>query len=362
MEFIIECPWCNQHYSVDESFVGQNVECSVCGKQFAVRKASVSTPVRKILSADNSLKNESIEVSIMSRNIVLAIIAIFLTVASVTGCGNNQADNHANENKSVKDSASGEITVILPGNVTLTTVKIEAGSFEMSANDGENFGVEVPHRATLTKDFFIGKTEVTQAQWKAVMDSNPSEFKGDDLPVEKVSWNDAMSFCEKLNSMDKVPSGWKFTLPTETQWEYAARGGKKSKGYKFSGSNTIDEVAWYYENSGVSRLDESTWDYDKLESNNSKTHSVGQKKANELGLYDMSGNVEEWCLDDWQKESDRQKAEFTRCNDIGGPRRVRRGGSWCLDARSCRSAGRGGQVPNARQNEFGFRVVLVQVQ
>ena len=297
-----------------------------------------------------------------SRNTLLAVIAFFLTAASVTGCGNNEAEKPADEIKA-KGSADGEITVILPGNVILTTVKVEAGSFEMSANDGESYSFVVPHQATLTKDFYIGKTEVTQAQWKAVMESNPSEFKGDDLPVENVSWNDAMSFCEKLNSKGKAPSGWKFTLPTETQWEYAARGGKKTKGYKFSGSNTIDEVAWYYENSGVSRLDESTWDYDKLGSNNSKTHSVGQKKANELGLYDMSGNVWEWCLDDWQRESDRQIAEFTRGNDIGGPRRMRRGGSWCLDAMSCHScAGRGGQVADAKHNEFGFRVVLAPVQ
>ena len=109
---------------------------------------------------------------------------------------------------------------------------------------------EVKHDATLTRDFYIGKTEVTQAQWKAVMGNNPSKFKGDNLPVEKVSWNDAMEFCEKLNSMGKAPRGWKFTLPTETQWEYAAFGGKNRRYGRYAGSDDVGEVAWYDGNSG----------------------------------------------------------------------------------------------------------------
>ena len=235
----------------------------------------------------------------------------------------------------------GDKTIVLPGNVKLELVKVEAGSFEMSANDGENYSDEVAHRATLTKDFYIGRTEVTQAQWRAVMGSNPSNFKGDDLPVEKETWNEAMEFCGKLNDSGKAPSGWKFTLPTETQWEYAARGGKKSKGYKYSGSNTIDEVAWYTSNSG------------------SKTHPVGQKKANELGLYDMSGNVMEWCLDDWNLDSSKLTAEFSRGNDQGGSYCVIRGGSWRHIAGDCRSAYRDGFDPGYRFNFLGFRLALV---
>ena len=229
----------------------------------------------------------------------------------------------------------------LPGNVKLAMVKVEAGIFEMSAKDGENERGEVPHRVTLTRDFYVGRTEVTQAQWRAVMGNNPSYYKGDDRPVENVSWNDAMKFCDKLNSMGLSPSGWKFTLPTETQWEYAARGGKKSRGYKYSGSNDINEVAWYGKNS--ERM----------------THAVGGKKANELGLYDMSGNVREWCLDNWNNDSSKAVPEFTRCNDGGVALRVNRGGSWSCVAAYCRSVLRHWFGPNIRNDDLGFRLALV---
>jgi len=232
-------------------------------------------------------------------------------------------------------------TLRLPGGIELKLIRVEAGVFMMSANDGENDDDEVPHWATLTKDFYIGRTEVTQAQWKAVMGTNPSYFKGDDLPVENVSWNDAMEFCEKLNSTGKAPAGWKFTLPTETQWEYAARGGKKSKGYKYSGSNSIDDVAWCSRNS------------------DSKTHPAGQKEANELGLYDMSGNVWEWLLDDRNNSSNELIAEFTRGNDQDNSNRAYRGGSWLSTAMDCRSAFRSYPSPSKRSSSLGFRLALV---
>ncbi len=250
----------------------------------------------------------------------------------------------------------------LPGGVSLEMVKVESGTFEMSAKDGENLKYEVPHQVTLTRDFYIGRTEVTQAQWKAVMGTNPSYFKGDNLPVESVSWNDVMSFCEKLNSKGNAPSGWMFTLPTETQWEYAARGGKESKGYKYSGSDIIDAVAWYWENSGDRRLDDdSSWDFLLRESNHCKTHPVGQKKANELGLYDMSGNVYEWCLDDWNDDSSKLTAEFTRGNDQSGTDRALRSGSWDEISRKGRSMYRYRFPPNSRLINFGFRLALVQI-
>ena len=130
------------------------------------------------------------------------------------------------------------------------------------------------HQVTLS-DYYIGETEVTQALWKAVMGTNPSNFKGDSNPVEKVSWNDCQEFIRKLNSL----TGRTFRLPTEAEWECAARGGNQSKGYKYSGSNKIKDVAWYDGNS------------------KDKTHAVKTKPSNELGLYDMSGNVNEWCWD-----------------------------------------------------------------
>ena len=215
----------------------------------------------------------------------------------------------------------------------------------MSKRDGENLDNEIEHPKTLTKPFYIGKYEVTQAQYQAVMGKNPSNFKGDNRPVEEVSWGEAMEFCEKMNKY--APPGWQFTLPTETQWEFAARGGNKSRGYKYSGSNTLGDVAWYLGNSG------------------NTTHEVGSgnKVPNELGLYDMSGNVHEWCLDNYQKDSSKTTPEFTRAyRDSDGSYRVLRGGSWRYIARSCRSAFRDYDDPTSRSRSFGLRLALVQAE
>lgn len=276
-------------------------------------------------------------------------ITAVITLLFVAGCGD-------------RVSLSDEIhTILLSDNVRLEMIRVEAGSFTMSAKDGENEPDEVPHHAKLSKDYYIGRTEVTQAQWMAIMGSNPSEFMGDDLPVENVTWNDAMEFCEKMNDMERAPKGWKFTLPTETQWEYAARGGNRSNNYKYSGSDEVDEVAWYYQNSGDSRLNGLSF-ADEVISNHCKTHPVAQKKANELGLHDMSGNVFEWCLDDWKQDNSKQRAEFTRGNESGGSRRVFRGGVWLGHASFCRSASRFSRLPGDVSCYLGFRVVLVPVQ
>ena len=224
---------------------------------------------------------------------------------------------------------------------TLDMVKIKAGSFTM----GDALGVEdeTPHRVTITKDYYLGKMEVTQAQWRAVMGNDPSYFKGDKLPVENVSWNDAMEFCDKLNSMGKAPTGYKFTLPTEAQWEYAARGGKESRGYKYSGSNDIGDVGWYGNNSGH------------------KTHEVATKKPNELGLYDMSGNVWEWCLD-WYGVYRGDAVDPQVSSSPLRSYRVFRGGSWSDATRMCRSAFRFYSVPDYQYDSLGFRLALVPTQ
>ena len=290
--------------------------------------------------------------------LTLALICVALTVIAFP------AIVSAAETSSLDSSKKIE----LPNGVSLEMVKVEAGTFEMSVMNGIKSGFgEVAHPATLTQDFFIGKTEVTQAQWKEIMGENPVAYFslsysviGDNLPVVEVSWSKAMEFCEKLNATGKAPNGWKFTLPTETQWEYAARGGNKSKGYKYSGSNNIDEVAWYYGNSGDRKLDDSSFSLTLMESNNCRPHPVGQKKANELGLYDMSGNVYEWCLDDWQDKSDTLKAEFSRENDRGKSSRTIRGGAFLYSSELSHPARRNIGHNGDRSNFTGFRLALVQ--
>ena len=259
-----------------------------------------------------------------------------------------------------EDSKNTEQNLNLPGGVPLKMVKVRAGTFEMSAGDGENKPGEVSHQATLTHDFYIGQTEVTQAQWNALMKRNPSEFKGDDLPVENVSWEEAVDFCGKMNELGIAPKGYLFSLPTETQWEYAARGGKDNPRYKYSGSDEVGEVAWYDSNS------------------DGKTHPVAAKTANELGLYDMSGNVQEWCLDQYVEDSSKSyvelpvedyllgfkkwKAPQQSIIDLGikpnKPMTIR-GGGWSLAADACRSSFRAGENFLNRGSSIGFRLVLV---
>lgn len=227
----------------------------------------------------------------------------------------------------------------LGNGIDLPMILIEAGSFTMSKKDGENEGHEREHVAELKRDFYIGETQVTQEQYTAIVGMNPSKFNSGKLfPVEQVNWYEAMDFCAKLNEKKIAPSGYHFTLPTETQWEYAARGGNKSKGYKFSGSDNIDEVAWYKENS------------------DGKTHEVRTKMPNELGIYDMSGNVWEWCLDDYIDDSSKSKPEFVRENDKSTVFRVDRGGAWDYKARI---ALRSKFEPNGRRLSIGFRIALV---
>lgn len=221
---------------------------------------------------------------------------------------------------------------------------IEGGTFQMGSPETEidRFSDETLHQVTVA-DFYLGKTPVTQKQWREIMGGNPSHFKNcDDCPVETVSWYEAQAFIDKLNTK----TGMKFRLPTEAEWEYAARGGRKSTASNlYAGSNNLDEVGWYDKNS------------------NGKTHPVAAKKPNELGLYDMSSNVYEWCQD-WYDEKyygECQK-KGTVENPTGpesGSRRVVRGGSWYYDARYCRSAYRNRINPAYCGVNIGFRLVFV---
>ena len=234
-------------------------------------------------------------------------------------------------------SSSNTISIPVKNGITIDMVKVEAGTFMMGATSEMKKTVdeEKPvHKVILTNDYYMGKYEVTQALWKMVMGSNPSYFEGDNLPVEKVSWNDCQEFIGKLNSM----TGRKFRLPTEAEWEYAARGGKKGRGYQYSGSSTISDVAWYIDNSGL------------------KTHPVGTKQANELGIYDMSGNVWEWCQD-WY-DSYVSLSQTNPTGAVSGSYRVFHGGSWDDYAWLCRSSYRLYDASGYRRYDLGLRLVL----
>lgn len=224
--------------------------------------------------------------------------------------------------------------VYVVNGVFFTIVDVAGGTFQMGSESSDAYDNEKPvHQVTLS-DFSIGKTEVTQELWEAVMGSNPSSFKGARLPVDKVSWDDCQTFITKLNEL----TGQKFRLPTEAEWEFAARGGNNSMGYKYSGSNNIDNVAWYNTNSG------------------SMSHEVATKLPNELGLYDMSGNVWEWCQDWYGKYSSSSQRNPTGATT--GADRVNRGGGWLLDADFCRVTYRWVFFPTDPNEGLGLRLAL----
>ena len=288
---------------------------------------------------------------------------------------------HLSQHESTRvDETTVEATVVMPADapapkqkissktftvngVSFDMMKVEAGTFMMGATpemkedeEEEDYEDEKPaHQVTLTKNYYIGQTPVTQALWVAIMgitevkpsfwgklfgeeskyiDNNPSHFKGDNRPVEEVSWDDCQEFISKLNAA----TGKHFRLPTEAEWEFAARGGNNSKHYKYSGSDNIDDVAWYDDNSGE------------------ETHDVATKQPNELGLYDMSGNVWEWCSD-WYGDY----SSFSQTNPTGansGSGRVYRGGSWYDIAGYCRSSYRNYLTPGFRYDALGLRLAL----
>ena len=258
------------------------------------------------------------------------------TLASSASASTNNSDYSSNSPSSTT-SVGNTISIPVKDGINIEMVKVEAGTFMMGATSemkNPNSDEKPVHQVTLTNDYYIGKYEVTQALWQAVMGSNPAHFKGSNLPMETVSWNDCQEFISKLNNM----TGRKFRLPTEAEWEYAARGGKKSRGYQYSGSNNIEDVAWHVGNSGR------------------KTHPVGTKQANELGLYDMSGNVFEWCQD-WYGSY----VNSSQTNPVGvgsWARRVDRGGSWYNFSERCRSSYRSIYPPSDHDDGIGLRLVL----
>ena len=269
----------------------------------------------------------------------------------------NKPSTASGEETLVDNPRSKEENQIITANgVSFKMIHVEGGTFTMGFTPERDFVYLAPdaftngytpfapdeekpaHRIVLSS-YYIGETEVTQDLWKAVMGSNPSCFIGDNRPVENVSWEDCQEFITRLNQK----TGRTFRLPTEAEWEFAARGGNKSKGYKYSGSNNIEEVAWYI----------NSWYYGN---SSNKTHAVKTKQSNELGIYDMSGNVWEWCQD-WYGSYD-SSVEINPTGSSSGSYRVIRGGSWDGCERLCRVANRDYYSPSIRNDSLGLRLAL----
>lgn len=250
----------------------------------------------------------------------------------------------------------------LPGNFVL----VKGGPFKNAKSNYYRNNITLP-------DFYIGQYEVSQKEWIDVMGSNPATFKGDHLPVETVSWYNCVEYCNKrsikeglqpyyaIDSNKKDPDNtneldtikWRVTinekangyrLPTEAEWEYAAGGGQQSQWYKYSGSNTINDIAWYWQNSGDKHLT-GNWSWQLLVKNNNKPRPVGSKAPNELGLYDMSGNVREWCWD-WNERKGTEEP----------PARIWKGGGWIGADFCCESSFRAAYEANGKGPDQGLRV------
>ncbi len=251
------------------------------------------------------------------------------------------------ENKKKELVSSNTISIPVKDGVCIEMVKVEAGTFMMGATPemkNPEDDEKPAHCVVLTKDYYLGKYEVSQALWQAVTGSNPSKFKDENLPVECVSWDDCMAFISKLNDM----TGRNFRLPTEAEWEYAACGGKRNHGFQYSGGNNLADYAWFDKNS------------------ESKTHVIGTKLPNELGIFDMSGNVLEWCQD-WHQDWSKSKvfSSSIQTNPIcqtGEKGHVIRGGCWATDANYCRSSYRNiflySNGKNGRNSWVGLRLAL----
>lgn len=289
-----------------------------------------------------SSKAFQINVIIMRKN-VRSLICLFI-LSLMLGCGGSKREV-------AKPSSSNSHIVKINGE-TFEMIYVEGGSFKMGCTPEQSCDCdadEKPVRQVNVPSFYIGKYEITQKQWNSIVGAahNPSKNKGcENCPVENVSWNDANFFVQKLSILTNTI----FRLPTEEEWEYAARGGNLSKGYKYSGSNNVDEVAWYFDN----------YKKDKVGSLGT-THPVGTKQPNELGIHDMSGNVWEWCSNLYAEAYERSGSKVAGWPYPGQKARMRnvlRGASWGGSPKGCRVSCRDFDFNSYKDEYGGFRIVF----
>jgi formylglycine-generating enzyme required for sulfatase activity len=270
----------------------------------------------------------------MKKHVVITAIAL---LAMTFAAGTVGAAEKKKTKKVAKSEVSQNFTDATSG---IEFVSVPGGCFRMGDTFGDGNSNEKPVHEVCVDGLYVGKYPVTQIQWERVMGTTPSNFFGKQLPVEQVSWNGAQTFISRLNRQ----SGKKYRLPTEAEWEYAAKGGKE---HKYAGTNStleLEDYAWYDQNSGA------------------KTHPVGEKKPNPFGLYDMSGNVWQW-ISDWYGENYYSNSpKDNPQGPSGGSDRVLRGGCWYLSAWDARSSDRSYNSPDYRSLNFGFRLVLPPVR
>jgi len=304
------------------------------------------------------------------RSLMLCLVVLPLVIS----CSGSSETNRAGiPSKSQSNPSEVRDVPKITNSIGMKLVLIPKGTFMMGSPTTEEGRVqeETQHQVTISKDYYLGVTEVTQGQYEKVMGTNPSYFQGNKIegsssnhPVDRVSWEDAVEFCKKLSELpEEKASGRVYRLPTEAEWEYACRAGSKTA-YSF-GDNRRDlgNYAWFANNSGSKELDSATIlkdnpqrYMDTLVSAGCATHAVGEKKANAWGLFDMHGNVLEWCSDWYGGYS--KGAVRDPVGPIEGSRRVDRGGSWLLEATRCRLAIRFRRLPSVREYDLGFRVSL----
>lgn len=329
-ELIINCPKCKMPITV--SFTAQAMPA----------QPAYSSPTR---SPERSKKgSKAWLIGVLSGVVVIlagVLVWALLKRNAPRYSVEEENDTSSTEQLQEEDKASStgqlEDKTFTVNGVQFTMKVVEGGSFMMGATSEQEWEYdedERPVHEVTVSSFLIGQTEVTQELWEAVMGSNPSSFRGPRHPVEQVSWEECQRFISKLNAL----TGERFKLPTEAQWEFAARGGNKSRGYKYSGSDNVDAVGWYNYNSS------------------SGTQNVAVLQANELGLYDMSGNVWEWCSDWYGRYKDYSQSDPT--GSTSGRFHSYRGGSWRGENRLCRVTNRGDDKPTNRLGNLGLRLAL----